>query len=458
MARLLDTLRRRSDARLPERDGMSLDSFYEQVKFAAQNYLLLGGGVSGNSEAIGDGFTSYIAGAYKANGIVFGIMLARLMLFSEARLQFQRMRSGRPGDLFGTQDLAIFEKPWPNGTTGELLARMIQDADQAGNFFGYRETRTRLRRLRPDWVEIILTGDPAETIDSDVAGYLYHPGGKGGRGEPKLILPPNMVHWSPHPDPEASYRGMSWFTPVLREIQGDRLATAHKNKFFENGATLQSIVSLKESVTEEQFKTFVRIFNEAHQGVENAYRNLVVGGGADVTLVGADMHQLDFRATQGAGEVRIATAGGIHPVILGIQEGLNGSSLNQGNFAAARRLTADKTLRPLWRMACAALSNVIEVPADARLWYDDRDIPFLREDRSDLAQIQAAEAAVIRQLVDGGWEPESVKTAVLNQDWSLLRHTGLLSVQLQEPLTGPPPSGNGSANGKPAQVPAGVGA
>lgn len=444
MANLWQSLLR-ARPEVEERD-FGLDGWYEQFKYAANNYLLTGNGASGTTEQVEASFIGYVQGAYKSNGIVFAAMASRLMLFSEARFQFQRLRNGRPGDLFSTPALKLLENPWPNGTTGELLARMLQDADCSGNFFGVRESRTRARRLRPDWVDIVLTADPREAVRSDVAGYIYYPGGKGSGAEPVIYLPEEIVHWSPHPDPEAQYRGMSWMTPVLREIQADRLATTHKLKFFENGATLQSVVSLKETVTEEQFKRFIKVFNASHQGVENAYKNLVVGGGADVTLVGADMRQLDFRQTQGAGETRIAAAAGIHPVILGLSEGLSGSSLNQGNFNAARRLTADKGLRPLWRSACAALASIIDVPSDARLWFDDRDIAFLREDRKDLAEIQHSEADTIRTLVDGGWEPESVKAAVANQDWSLLKHTGLLSVQLQVPgqePAGPPVASKG---------------
>src|SRR5205823_2138143 len=37
------------------------------------------------------------------------------------------------------------------------------------------------------------------------------------------------------------WRGMSWLTPVLREIQADTATTRHKQKFFENGTVLYRI-------------------------------------------------------------------------------------------------------------------------------------------------------------------------------------------------------------------------
>jgi hypothetical protein len=67
------------------------------------------------------------------------------------------------------------------------------------------------------------------------------------------------------------------------------------------------------------------------------------------------------------------------------------------------------------------------------LWYDARDVPFLREDEKDAAEIQGVESRTIRTLVDAGYTPASVMAAVRASDWSLLVHTGLFSVQLQKP-------------------------
>ena len=66
-------------------------------------------------------YQGLINGAYKRNGVIFACCIARQLLFSEARFQFQGIKNGRPQDLFGTPELEIFETPWPNATTGELL-------------------------------------------------------------------------------------------------------------------------------------------------------------------------------------------------------------------------------------------------------------------------------------------------------------------------------------------------
>jgi len=75
------------------------------------------------------------------------------------------------------------------------------------------------------------------------------------------------------------------------------------------------------------------------------------------------------------------------------------------------------------------------VPGDAELWTDTADMPILREDAKDAADIQQVQANTITALVKDGFSPESAITAVTSQDMTQLVHTGLVSVQLQPPRT-----------------------
>lgn len=391
----------------------------------------------GEKERIGNNFAAYVEQAYKSSGPVFACILARLFVFSEARFAWRRHENGRPtDDLFADERLRLLERPWPNGTTGELLARYEQDGSLAGNAYVTRVVDggdERLRRLRPDWMTIVSgsKNDDPYALDAKVIGYLYKPGGKLDAAE--VLLPTEVAHFSPIPDPIAQWRGMSWLTPILREIEADTAATKHKLQFFKRGATTNFVVKYDKTVSPDEFEKFVELFRQTYDGVDNAYKTMHLGGGADPTVVGADLKQLEFKATQGAGETRIAAASGVGAVIANLSEGLQGSSLNAGNFAAARRRFADGTIRPLWRMAAASLESLLTVPSGAELWYDDRDIAFLREDLKDLAEIQSTEGQTIRTLADGGFKPESIVSAVIASDWTLLEHTGLPSVQVQPP-------------------------
>jgi hypothetical protein len=441
---LYRALREGADETRSDPELSMADYIGQAFGFNGLQYALQGQTLGEKTEDIGANFQGYVERAYKANGIVFACMLTRMLVFSEARFQFRRLILGRPGSLYGTSALRSLEQPWINGTTGDLLTRMIQDVDLAGNFYGVRRPGNRIRRMRPDWVTIMLGSNSDESIDrydidAEVIGYLYHPGGPGLRRDPEVFLPQQVAHWAPIPDPLAAYRGMSWITPVVRDILGDQAAATHKLKFFENGATANVAVQFGENVKDpDAFGRWVEAFENQHKGVGDAYKKLYLAAGAEAKVIGADMKQIDFKEVIGKGETRIAAASGVPPVIVGLSEGLEASTYS--NYAQARRAFADRTMRPLWRSAAASLAPLISVPAGSELWYDDRDIPFLQEDVKDEAEIHHTNANSIKQLVEAGYEPDSVIRAIDAGDLTLLKHTGLYSVQLQEPGSGDKPA------------------
>ncbi len=383
-----------------------------------------------------EGFANH---AYSSNGIVFACMAVRQLVFSAIRFQFQQIRAGRPQMLFGTPDLGVLENPWAGGTTQDMLSRMIQDADLAGNSY-WTLFDGEMIRLRPDWVEIVLAPrrHRGGLLGYRRVGYLYTEGGPQSNNDAVPLLLDEVVHFAPQPDPLGTYRGMSWLTPVLREVQNDGLMNQHKRQFFVNGATPNMVVKGITAATKTQFDEIVDMMEDRHKGIANAYKTLYLTAGADATVVGKDLQQLDFKATQGAGETRIAAAAGVHPVIVGLSEGLAGSSLNAGNFSAARRRFADGTMHPLWQNASGSVQQIITPPPGSRLWYDARDIPFLREDAKDEAEIIQTRMMAIESGVRGGFKPESTVAAITTGDLTLLEHGGLYSVQLQPPGTAAP--------------------
>jgi phage portal protein BeeE len=393
------------------------------------------------------------AAALRSCPPAFAAQMVRALVLSQARFVFRNRPGSRtPRRIFGTSELAALETPWPNATTGELLALMEWHAGLTGNAFVLHQP-TRLRVLRPDWMAVVYGSDQepedaATALDGEIIGYVYQNGGIGsGRSKPQTMVPADVAHWSPLPDPERPGMGQSWVTAALSDIQGDRAATQHKLRFFENGATPNMVVKGITAATKEQFKEIVDAMEDKHAGVANAYRTLYLAAGADATVVGADLKQLDFKATQGAGETRIAMLGRVPAPLLQISEGLAGSSLNAGNFGMARRIFADSWVYPTLQDVSAALAPLLRVPSDAELWFDTSDIPLLREDAKDAAEIASINATTIGQLVREGFTPESAKAAVIGQNMSLLVHSGLVSVQLQTPGSTPP---NTAPTGGPA--------
>lgn len=375
-------------------------------------------------------FSDYASRGYAGNGVVFACILKRVELFSQAELKWQSLTTRR---LFGTPELALLERPWPGGTTAELLARMEQDASLAGNAFVWRAAPDRLVRLRPDCVDIVTTEmrQPSTGLDwSEVSGYVWWEDGRG-QGDPVLLPVSDVAHWSPIPDPVADWRGMSWLTPVIREVNSDISMTQHKRSYFANGATPGLLVRYQRPVAAEQLAKVRVALDAAFRGVDRAGKTIVVDEGADVLPVGSTLQQADLKAVQGATETRICMAAGVPPIVIGAAEGLAASTYS--NYESAHKAFANSTVSFNWQSACAALAKLVEAPAGSRLWYSTENVPALQEAETARAEAAHVNAQALSVLITAGYDPASAQSAIAAGDVNLLVHSGLVSVQLQQP-------------------------
>ncbi len=363
-------------------------------------------------EALVPQFTAATRDAYRENGIVFAAIAARAMLLSEAKFTFQ---STVDRHLFGTPELAILERPWPNGTTGELLVRMEQDASLAGNAYIWNTGDGTLVRLRPDWVTIVteeVTDATGMRTYRRPVGYWYEPPAVSQPmwGPPQMYDVDECCHWSPIPDPEAQFRGMSWLTPVLREIGADDAMTAYKRKYLENSATPNLLIRYERQLLPETVDRIRDRVQARYGGVQNAFKTLVLDQGADATVVGHSFEQMNFSTVQAAGENRILIASRVPGIVVGAKEGLLAATYS--NFLQAMRSFADLWARPTWRSACACLEKLVaNVPRASRLWYDTSDIAALRQGEKERADTLLVKAQAIAELVKAGFDAASAVAA-----------------------------------------------
>lgn len=429
--RRIDARRRPEQVERSTFPQMSLGEYFSYMgrQYAAGSY-----GLTPDASFVG-----YVRDVAERNGVVSGAVAARALLISQIRFTWRNNRvSPTPGRVFGDRNLAILERPGPV-TRPELLHLAEQDVSYSGNWFVHRNGN-ELHRLRPDWVTVVLGSDSGPVDDwvppdARIVGYVYRdPSRQGGRTE--AFLPDEIVHWKPEPHPLEWWRGQSWVTSVLSEIRNDGQATGHTSKFFENAATPNLVFTMDPNLTADQVREFAEVTNQRHAGAGNAYRNLYLGGGSDVKVVGSENAALGLRDIQGGYETRIATRARVPAVVLGIREGMQGSALNSGNYNVTRRLWADGWFTPTVQNLCAALERVMRPAADAELWYDPAEVLFLQEDQMDAANIAQTNAQALRALVEAGYDPQTAVDAVTTGDLTKLSHTGVFSVQLQPPTTG----------------------
>jgi hypothetical protein len=384
-------------------------------------------------------FDAMVHQIHRQHPVISAAVAKRAALLSQLRFKWRSVVQGDNGRLWGDQSLMPLEMPNESQTRSGLLQTAEHHVSYGGTAFFHRVGDT-VRLLNPGRTSIALGSnlspdDPGLAMDARVVGYLYTE--NPARPTDFTFIPPDEVSaWTPEPDPISWWRGSSWVQAVISDYVIDRAAHLHITKFFENAATPQMVFSFDATQTVEQLQAFAEIANNDHSGAANAYKNLFLGGGADAKVVGADLSQLDLRNVTGLTETRIAVRSQVPAVVLGISEGLAGSSLNAGNYSQARRLWGDAWFTPTALGLCAALERIVPPPDTANeLSFDPTQVMFLQDDRLDEANVRAQQALTMRQLIDAGFEPTSVVNAVNSGDYSTLSHTGLFSVQLQPPGT-----------------------
>lgn len=392
-------------------------SGYWEGMASGASVLTVHSGMDPKREAGLQSIASAARQAYETNGVVFACTLVRMMMLAEASFKFRALNDKH---LFGNPDLELLEYPWRNATAGELWARMEQQSSLFGNAFVAKVEDDELLVLPADEVVIV---SEVVTSSSGVRykrpiGYDWDPNRQPGvdsKATAQFFTVDEVAHWSPIPDPAARFRGMSWLTPVLKDVAADSSMTAYKTMYMDHGSPVTA-VKYDRPLKPETVDYLVERIKKKYGGVNNAWNPLVFDQGADPVL-SAGLDQLDFRNIQSGGELRICAAAGVSPVLIG----LRGANASGGHdYHSAMRQLADMQMRPLWRSACASLQKLVTVPADSQLWYDTSDIAALQAAETEMAQVTQVSAAAMLTFIQAGMTSESVIAAVTSGDLSLL--------------------------------------
>ena len=219
---------------------------------------------------------------------------------------------------------------------------------------------------------------------------------------------------SPMPDPLAQFRGMSWLTPVMREVGADTAMTEYKIAHLQSGAMPGLVIKYPRRLSEPTVDRLRRRMQAKFGGPENAGKTLILDEGADVTVAGSTLEQLQAVAITEAGERRICSAAGVPLEVVGLKD---------GDYVAAMRRFADLWARPHWRMACASLQHLVKnvPPQGVRLWFDTDGIAALREGELTRAQAFLVRSQAVQSMVMAGFTRESVIAAVTAGDISQLK-------------------------------------
>jgi phage portal protein BeeE len=388
---------------------------------------------SPDREAILPALSGWAQNVHGSDSPVFSAILVRMMLLSEAQFQFQAKDDKH---LYGNTSLAVLEHPFgPDSTSGELISRCEQDASLAGNAYIWNVPgEDLLVRLRPDWTTIIseLVQLPGGGQYRRKVGYWVEPPKSVlGQGSGQFYPADEVAHWHPIPDPQADFRGMSWLTPVMRDIQGDDAMTRYKIRYLQNNATPNIVIKYAQKLQPATIDSIRDRMTARYGGPDNAGKTLVLDQGADLTLAGNSLTEMDFGNVSVEGVQRVLAPSGVPGLLIGL-ESIKGAGKS---YEEVIRRFGDITLRPLWRGLCAALEPLVaDVPAGARLWYDTGDIAALQEGEQVRAQVTLIRAQALLAMQQAGYDKMSAVAAVEAGDMSQLKEAAVPPVAAGLPV------------------------
>jgi hypothetical protein len=355
-----------------------------------------------------------------SSSVVFSAILYRMMLFAEAAF---RLQAKDDKHLFGLPSLALLEKPFGPGTSsGELLVRMEQDVSLAGNSFTWGEPGGELLvRLRPDWTTIVseLVQVPGGGEYRRKVGYWVEPPrGVSGQGKGEFYPADEVAHWAPVPDPQATFRGMSWLTPVYRDIAGDQGMVTHKIRYLENAASPNLLIRYAQKLHPGTVDAVRERIHARHGGADNAFKTLVLDQGADATVIGNSLQQMDFSVVGAAGEQRILAASMVPGVLVGL-EPLRGAGRG---YQESMQKFANLWARPAWRSACGVLERFVPgLPSGSQLWFDTSGIQALQDGELERGQAALVRGQALLTCRQAGYTRESAVQFVNSGDVTQLQ-------------------------------------
>lgn len=378
-----------------------------------------------------------MADAGSSNPIVAGAVARRSRLFSQWRPLWRR-----PDETtFTDAQLAKIQTP-----KHMPLTTFLDLAQQHDSYYGQAyvyDDPAGVVLLKPDRMQAVLSApeganasDPqfAWLPEAVLVGWLY----VDYKGQViRRYSTDEIITFCSNPDPVAWWRGRSWVTSLLRDIQNDDSSSRYIQKFFAQGAVPTVIYTFAPETTPDNAKIFKEDFLKEYGGVENAHKPQFLGGGSDVTVVGSELGQLALRDITGAHETRIAMRSEMPAVVLGVRESLAGSSLTTGNWKSARGQWSALWGEPYLDAWSNAMEKLFDVPGTvngpSELSYDPKRIGFFKEDILEVSERIHKDGSTASLLVRDGWDWQSAVEYVRSGDIRQLEHTGLLPVQVHPP-------------------------
>ncbi|MDD4353897.1 MAG: phage portal protein [Candidatus Nanoarchaeia archaeon] len=176
-------------------------------------------------------------------------------------------------------------------------------------------------------------------------------------------------------------RGLSPNNALRLGVEQNLFASLYNKNFFKDGAAIGGMISVPESLTQEQFDRILGQFNERHQGYSRSHRIALIEGDAKFTSSNMSQRDMEFISLKDVTRREILAAFKTNEVVLGDY----GQIQSFEGIKQAHKSFWEETLLPimlmieniLWARLFSKLSET-----KGKIWasFDTSSVESLRED------------------------------------------------------------------------------
>lgn len=344
-----------------------------------------------------------------ANSAVFACLRALSYASIEAPLKvFQKDASGEPEPAPDNPIQALFDEPHPELDILEICWWLAWARHADGN--AYLQKVRAVNELTGPVVELWPVSPSVMRPKTEQGSSNFIDWYERDRydGKPADRIPvENVIHFKLGVDPHDPRKGISPLKRLVREINGDTIATEFTEALLSNYGipglvvTLPSETSLSPKQQDDLKASIEERFTRANRG-----RVGVLSGGATMDQFGFSPEQLNMKVLHDVPETRIAAVMGVDPLVARLGVGLEQTS----NYASARQVRenfTELTIIPLWMMDQSKWNRKLK--------------PDFTDDRNTIIAYDLTEVRSLQEDADAKWKrvTEAWRAGMLTREMAL---------------------------------------
>jgi HK97 family phage portal protein len=249
--------------------------------------------------------------------------------------------------------LDLLDRWNPFTTTSEGIYTLEAQLELAGDTFLLLDNAVKPQNifiLQPDRIEII---PGSKDNGYQIKSYKYKYKDNAGK-EIEVIYPPELVIQLKNPHPSNPLRGKSVVEAAAKSIDLDILVEEFLKNFFKNNATPGIVLSSDQRITKDDITRLEADLRRNTQGVKNAFKSLILGGGLKPTPIQStlkDMMMLDLETHM---RDKIMAMFKNTPSSLGIVE-----DVNRANAESSILTWKQTVIKPKMQRICDTLNEFL---------------------------------------------------------------------------------------------------